>query len=68
MSGINVLLSNRRQQVLINQATPTLNLDDLLDVDVGNKVDGSILVYNATTQVFEATLTLTNQIIDGGSY
>lgn len=69
MSGINVLLSNRRQQVLINQAEATVRrLDDLIDVDTTNKVEGSILVYNSTTQLFETTLFLTNQTIDGGSY
>jgi hypothetical protein len=69
MSGINVTLSNRRQQVLINQAEQTVRrLGDLFDVDTSNKVDGSIIVYNALTQNFEATLVLNNQTIDGGSY
>jgi hypothetical protein len=69
MSGINVTLSNRRQQVLINQAEQTVRrLGDLLDVDTSNKVDGSIIVYNALTQNFEASLALNNQTIDGGSY
>jgi hypothetical protein len=69
MSGINVTLSNRRQQVLINQAEQTVRrLGDLLDVDTSNKVDGSIIVYNALTQNFEASLVLNNQTIDGGSY
>jgi DNA-binding LacI/PurR family transcriptional regulator len=69
MSGINVTLSNRRQQVLINQAEQTVRrLGDLLDVDTTNKVDGAIIVYNALTQNFEASLVLNNQTIDGGSY
>jgi len=69
MSGINVTLSNRRQQVLINQAEQTVRrLGDLLDVDTSGKVDGAIIVYNALTQNFEASLILNNQTIDGGSY
>lgn len=69
MSGINVTLSNRRQQVLINQAEQTVRrLGDLLDVDTSGKVDGAFIVYNATTQTFEASLFLDRQTIDGGSY
>jgi hypothetical protein len=69
MSGINVLLSNRRQQVLINQADATIkNLDDILDVDASNNVDGALIIFNSTTQKFESSITLNKQTIDGGIY
>lgn len=68
MSGINVVLSNKRQNVLINQAQPIKGIGDLVDVDISNKTDGSILIYNATTQKFEASLLLDKQNIDGGIY
>lgn len=67
-SGINVALSNQRQQVLINQAQPIKGIGDLIDVDTSTKVDGSILIYNATTQKFETSLLLDKQTIDGGIY
>ena len=67
-SGINVALSNQRQQVLINQAQPIKSIGDLIDVDTSTKVDGSILIYNATTQKFETSLLLDKQTIDGGIY
>lgn len=68
MSGINVVLSNQRPRVLINQAQPIKSIDDLLDVDASTKVDGSILIYNASTQRFETSLLLNKQTIDGGIY
>jgi len=69
MSGINVTLSNRRQQVLINQAQAIVKgLDDLIDVDASNNVDGALIIYNATTQMFESSILLNKQTIDGGSY
>ena len=68
MSGINVVLSNQRRNVLINQAQPIKSIADLIDVDTSNKTDGSILIYNASTQKFEASLVLDKQDIDGGIY
>jgi len=69
MSGINVTLSNRRQQVLINQAQAIVKgLDDLNDVDASNNVDGALIIYNAATQMFESSILLNKQTIDGGSF
>jgi hypothetical protein len=67
-TGINVALSNQRQKVLINQAQPIRSIGDLIDVDISDKVDGSLLIYNASTQKFEASLLLDKQDIDGGIY
>jgi hypothetical protein len=70
-SDINVQIANRRNQVLINQATATVkNLNDLLDVDADNPIDGAVLVYNAATQRYELSLNLDKQDfdIDGGTY
>lgn len=33
-----------------------------------NRVDGSILIYNASTEKFEATNDLEKQTINGGSF
>jgi hypothetical protein len=67
-TGINVALSNQRQKVLINQSQPIKSIGDLIDVDTSGKVDGSLLIYNASTQKFEASLILDKQDIDGGIY
>ena len=44
------------------------SLAGLADIDVTGKVNGSVLVYNSTTQKWTATLDLENQNINGGSY
>jgi hypothetical protein len=68
MSGINVVLTNQRQKVLINQGQPIKGIGDLVDIDISTKVDGSILIYNAVTQKFETSLLLDKQTIDCGTY
>ena len=69
MSNINVLLSNRRNQVLINQAEATIKrLNDILDVEADSPQNGAFLVYNASTQTFQTTVLLNDQTIDGGTY
>lgn len=44
------------------------NINDALDVDSSNKVDGSILVYSAQSQKWVATTQLENQNIESGHY
>lgn len=46
----------------------TVSIDDIRGVDTTGKVDGSVLVYNASTEKFEATLDLEKQNINGGSF
>lgn len=50
----------------VTQAAVTI--DAVQGVDTTGKVDGSVLVYNASTEKFEATLDLENQNINGGSF
>ena len=48
----------------------TLRIGDLFNVDTASAVDGSMLIYNANTTVWEATVQLDRktQIISGGNY
>lgn len=46
----------------------TSSVDGLQDVDVTNKVNGSVLVYNSSTGKWTATQDLENQNINGGHY
>lgn len=44
------------------------NLNELLGVNTVGKVNGSVLVYNASSELWEATLDLEEQNINGGGY
>lgn len=44
------------------------NINTLNGVNASSRVTGSVLVYNASTTNWEATLLLENQNINGGSY
>ena len=46
----------------------SLNLSGLPDVDITNLTDGSVLVYEISTNKWTATLDLEEQNINGGSY
>jgi len=48
--------------------TATANIDNISGVDTRSKENGSVLVYNSTSQNFEATKTLEEQDINGGQY
>jgi hypothetical protein len=76
----NVNVSNKK---IVNLADPTAPTDavnvrylesrignlDLFDsIDISGLEDGSMLVYNGTTEKFEGTKLLDNQIIDAGIY
>lgn len=43
-------------------------LENLNDVDVSSRVNGSVLVYSASTGKWTSTLDLEEQNINGGSY
>ena len=44
------------------------NINNLIGVDATSRVNGSVLVYNASSELWEATLDLEEQNINGGSY
>ena len=44
------------------------NINNLVGIDTSAKVNGSVLVYNASSTLWEATLDLENQNVNGGSY
>jgi len=44
------------------------NINNLAGVDTSGVTDGAILVYNESTENFEATPTLNNQEVNGGQY
>ncbi len=51
-----------------NIETSSGDIDSLFGVDTTAKEDGSVLVYNATSEQFEATKTLEKQFINGGNF
>jgi hypothetical protein len=58
-----------KQSVLVNQSgvIAVRRLSDLLDVDVTDKVDGSLLIYNEQQQKFITASVILDEI-DGGFY
>lgn len=45
-----------------------LSIDRIEGIDISNSTDGSILVYNGSSNNYEATVELEVQIINGGQY
>jgi len=75
MSGITVTPGNTTIIKRIVVGTPVrrvseaaLNLNNLAGVDTSSRVNGSVLVYNSTSTLWESTLNLEQQNINGGSY
>ena len=75
MSGITVTPGNTTIVKRIVVGTPVrrvseaaLNLNNLAGVDTSSRVNGSVLVYNSTSTLWESTLNLEQQNINGGSY
>lgn len=50
----------------VNEATS--NINQLTGIDTSGKVNGSVLVYNASNSLWEATLDLEQQNVNGGSF
>jgi len=44
------------------------NINTLAGIDTSAKVNGSVLVYNASSTLWEATLDLEQQNVNGGSF
>ena len=75
MSGITVTPGNTTIIKKIVVGTPVrrvseaaLNINNLAGVDTSSRVNGSVLVYNSTSTLWESTLNLEQQNINGGSY
>ena len=75
MSGITVTPGNTTIVKKIVIGTPVrrvseaaLNLNNLAGVNTSSRVNGSVLVYNSTSTLWESTLNLEQQNINGGSY
>lgn len=46
----------------------SFNINSIGGIDTSGKQDGSVLVYNASTSNFEATLNLDKQLVNGGNF
>lgn len=58
-----------QKTILINQSGLNIQkLSDLTDVDTAGVQDGYILVYDASSQTYKVTSTLSKQRIDCGVY
>lgn len=75
MSGIKVTPGNTTIIKKIIIGTPVkrvseaaLNINNLDGINTSNRVNGSVLVYNSATTLWESTLDLEQQNINGGSY
>ena len=75
MSGIKVTPGNTTIIKKIIIGTPVrrvseaaLNINNLDGISTSNRVNGSVLVYNSTNSLWESTLNLEQQNINGGSY
>mgnify|MGYP001262725923 FL=1 len=75
MADIKVRVGQQNATKVISSlaGAQTLSLSELSDVNVGALQNGMVLVYNGTTNKFDATLTLTpgaaqNLDINGGNF
>ena len=75
MSGITVTPGNTTIVKRIVIGTPVrrvseaaLNINNLDGISTSNRVNGSVLVYNSANSLWESTLNLEQQNINGGSY
>lgn len=60
----------RKPSVFVNQSglIAAQRLGDLLDVDISAREDGSLLIYEESSQKHVSSRILDNQVIDGGTY
>jgi len=54
----------------LNNPVTVHKIEDIGDVDIvtDGKIDGSVLVYKATTNKWTSTLNLDQQVMDGGQF
>lgn len=69
-SVISTKVKNINETIVVGAggAFRRISSSDLTDVDNTNRVDGAVLVFNDTSDKYEATNLLDNQGIDGGEY
>ena len=59
----------KKPKVFVNQSgMVTRRLNDLADVDISAKEDGSLLIYDETQEQFVASRLLDKQEINGGHF
>jgi hypothetical protein len=68
VSGRTKVASVRVGRPIRNVTQKSGSIDVLDGIDVSNKQDGSVLVYNSGTENFEATKNLDKQFINGGNF
>tara|TARA_R110002153_G_scaffold265501_1_gene428199 strand:+ start:582 stop:809 length:228 start_codon:yes stop_codon:yes gene_type:complete len=51
-----------------NVTEASTNINNLAGINTSAKVNGSVLVYNASSTLWEATLDLEQQNVNGGSF
>jgi hypothetical protein len=65
----NAVFLQPKPRVYVNQSgLVTRKLGDLVDVDVSENTDGSLLVYDSEEGKFKATTLLQNQTLNGGNF
>lgn len=69
MSSSNIKVKVKKpSRLFVNQTGVVRKLDDISDVDVSSKEDGSLLVYSETQNKFLASKLLDKQEINGGNF
>jgi len=51
-----------------NVTEASTNINEIAGINTSAKVNGSVLVYNASSTLWEATLDLEQQNVNGGSF
>lgn len=46
----------------------SVSIDNIIGVDTSGKSDGSLLIYNTSSSLWESSKTLEEQVINGGQY
>ncbi len=60
---------NRKPNVIVNQSNLAVKrLGDLTDIDLSDKKDGSVLIYDENEQKFVTTSLLDKQQVNGGFF
>lgn len=52
----------------VNESSKTVNINDVIGVDTSGKSNGSLLIYNSSSTLWEANNNIEEQTINGGQY